>query len=303
MKNIFKLMIPCLAVVFSLFSCNDTMDDKAAIDAQYEKPSAASVTLASATAVDFQTINATGTVSGLELNVVCPKCGYSATTVPEKCPNCGTGDSLFVEVSNIAEFGIQISKLQDFASEVTTFIADFESLSFDITASGLEELTTYYVRSYVVTSTAGTLVSDVKTVTTPKAPIFPIDGEYIATEWDYNQDTGEWENAGQYEMAISVDPEDPTILNITNIWDGGLTVQGQYDATKGIVTVPNLQVIYVHATYGNVWIRGVNSAVTAYTSAVQFQFTALGGKMQSTPMGAVCAAGSFGFFYLTMEHK
>ena len=303
MKNIFKLMIPCLAVAFSLISCNDTMDDKASIDAQYEKPSAASVTLASATAVDFQTINATGTVSGIEIKEVCPNCGYSAATAPEKCPTCGTGDSLFVSFSNVAEFGIQISKSQDFSGEVKTIIGDFDSPTFDITATGLEELTTYYVRSYVATSTAGILVSDVKNVTTPKAPIFPIDGDYIATEWDFNQDTGEWENGGQYEMSISLDKDDPTILNISNIWDGGMTVQGQYNADKGIVTVPNLQVIYVHAKYGDVWIRGVNSAVTGYTSAVQFQFTALGGKMQSTPMGAICAAGAFGYFYLTMEHK
>ena len=33
MKNIFKYMIPCLAVAFGLTSCNSTMDDKAAIDA------------------------------------------------------------------------------------------------------------------------------------------------------------------------------------------------------------------------------------------------------------------------------
>ena len=37
MKNIFKYMIPCLAVAFGLTSCNSTMDDKASIDAMYEK--------------------------------------------------------------------------------------------------------------------------------------------------------------------------------------------------------------------------------------------------------------------------
>ena len=303
MKNIFKLMIPCLAVAFSLTSCNDTMDDKAVIDAKYEKPSTATISLASATAVDFQTINATGTVSGIDVQMVCPSCGYSAATAPAKCPTCGTEEDKFVEVSNVAEFGIQISKSEDFSGEVKTFAGDFDSPSFDITASGLEELTTYYVRSYVATSTAGILVSEVKSVTTPKAPIFSIDGEYVATEWDYNQDTDEWENGGQYEITITPDADDPTILNISNIWNGGMTVQGQYDAAKGIVTVPNMQVINVHDKYGDVWIRGVNSAVTGYTSAVQFQFTALGGKMQSTPMGAICAAGAFGYFYLTMEHK
>ena len=82
-----------------------------------------------------------------------------------------------------------------------------------------------------------------------------------------------------------------------------MTVQGQYDKDKGIITVPNMQVIYVHASYGDVWIRGVNDQVSGYTDAVTFTFTPLGGKMQSTPMGAICGAGPFGYFYLDMEHK
>jgi len=270
MKNIFKLMIPCLAVAFALTSCNDTMDDKAVIDAKYEKATTATVALGDVEAVDFQTISAV----------------FSATGAAE-----------------ILEQGIQVAESNDFSNTVQTYASAKIGELDTIEVSKLTELTTYYVRSYVVTRTAGTIVSEVKSVTTPKAPIFSIDGEYVATEWDYNQDTGEWENGGQYEITITPDADDPTILNISNIWDGGMTVQGQYDAAKGIVTVPNMQVIYVHANYGDVWIRGVNSAVTGYTSAVQFQFTALGGKMQSTPMGAICAAGAFGYFYLTMEHK
>lgn len=270
MKKIMKLMIPCLAVAFSLTSCYDTMDDKASIDAQYEKASSATVSLGSVTAVDFQTITASASVGNHQ---------------------------------EILEEGVQISTNNDFSTNVTSLPNDTIDASFEVEKGGLTELTTYYVRAYAVTKTAGTIVSDVQSVTTPKAPIFPIDGMYIATEWDYNQDTGEWDNGGQYEMAVTFDESDPTIVNITNIWDGGMTIQGQYDAAKGIVLVPNMQVIYVHAKYGDVWIRGVNSAVTAYTSAVQFKFTALGGKMESTPMGAICAAGSFGYFYVTMEHQ
>ena len=304
MKNIFKLMIPCLAVAFSLTSCNDTMDDKASIDAQFVKPTTASITLASATAADFQSVNATGSLSGLESKMVCPNCGYSADAAPAKCPTCETADSLFVTVGNVSEFGIQVSKNQDFSGTVKTIVGDFGALNYDLTATGLEESTTYFVRAYAATTTAGILVSEAKSVTTPKAPIFPLDGVYSTIEWDFNQDTGEWEAAeAPYDITIEFDAEDPTLVNITNIWDGGMTVQGQYNAETGVITVPNMQIIYVHATYGDVWIRGVNSAVTGYTSAVQFQFTALGGKMQSTPMGAICAAGAFGYFYLTMEHK
>ena len=269
MKSILKLMIPCLAVAFTLSSCNDTMDDKAEIDAKYEKASSAAVALTSATAVDFQSMTATASVTN------------PAETI---------------------EVGVQVSPSTDFTSDVITLVNDTSEATFTVTTGGLAEQTTYYVRAYAMTRTAGLIVSSAQTITTPKAPIFPLDGVYTATEWDLN-DNDEWENGGQYEIKIEFDAEDPTIVNITNIWDGGMTIQGQYNEAKGTITVPNMQIIYVHPSYGDVWIRGVNSEVSAYTSAVTFQFTSLGGKMESTPIGAICGAGSFGYFYLTMEHQ
>ena len=269
MKNIFKYMIPCLAVAFALTSCDSTMDDKASIDAKYEKASSATVSLSSATAADFQTITASAAVSG---------------------------------EADVIEEGVQLSTTSDFSTGVTSIPAETVGASFTVNATGLTEQTTYYVRAYAVTRTGGTVVTEAQSVTTPKAPIFPLNGTWVATEWDLN-DNDEWEAADQYEIQVEFDAADPTIVNITNIWGGGMTVQGQYDAAKGIVTVPNMQVIYVHKTYGDVWIRGVNSAISAYTSAVTFTFTALGGKMSSTPMAAQCSAGNFGYFYLTMEHK
>ena len=270
MKNIFKLMIPCLAVAFALTSCNDTMDDKAVIDAKYEKATTATVALGDVEAVDFQTISAV----------------FSATGAAE-----------------ILEQGIQVAESSDFSNTIQTYASAKIGELDTIEVSKLTELTTYYVRSYVVTRTAGTIVSEVKSVTTPKAPIFPINGEYVAIEWDYNKDSKEWVAADTYDIAVEFDAEDPSIVNITNLWGGGMTVQGQYDEAKGVVTVPNNQIIYVHPDHGDVWLKGINYEVTAWTSAVTFQFTALGGKMNSTPMAAQCSAGNFGFFYLTMEHK
>ena len=69
MKNIFKLMIPCMAFAFSLTSCDKTMDDKATIDAQYEKATSATVSLGSVSAVDFQTITASANI-GSESEVI-----------------------------------------------------------------------------------------------------------------------------------------------------------------------------------------------------------------------------------------
>lgn len=271
MKNIFKLMIPCMAFAFSLTSCDKTMDDKASIDAQYERATSATVSLSGVSAVDFQTVTATANV-GSE--------------------------------SEVIEEGIQLCKSADFTSGITSISNDTVEASFSIDFAGLAELTTYYVRAYAMTRTAGLIVTEPQSVTTPKAPIFPLDGTYTVTEWDVEDDYETWTPAEEtYEMTITFDEADPTIVNITNIWGGGMTVQGQYDAETGIITVPNMQIIYVHNTYGDVWLRGIDLDEGVYTDCVYFQFTALGGKMVSTSMAAQCAAGDFGYFYLTMEHQ
>lgn len=269
MKKIFRYMIPCLAAALALTSCDSTMDDKADIDAKYAKATSATVSLTSASAADFQTIVAAGTVSN---------------------------------EAEVIEEGVQISTSADFMSDITSIPNDAVEASFTVTIAGLAELTTYYVRAYAVTRTAGTILTDPQSITTPAAPIYPLDGTWVATEWDLNDDD-EWEVADQYEIEISFDAADPTIVNIANIWDGGMTVQGQYDEATGTITVPSMQVINVHASYGDVWIRGIKPDISGYTSNVTFNFTALGGKMNCTPMAAQCGAGNFGFFYLEMEHK
>jgi hypothetical protein len=271
MKNIFKLMIPCMAFAFSLTSCDKTMDDKASIDAQYERATNATVSLNSATALDFQTIVAQGSITN---------------------------------EAEVIEAGIQLCSDTEFKNNVKSYYGSTVEVSFNDTIPGLAEQTTYYVRAYAMTRTAGLIVTEPQSVTTPKAPIFPLDGTYTVTEWDVEDDYVTWTPAAEtYEMTITFDEADPTIVNITNIWGGGMTVQGQYDAETGIITVPNMQVIYVHNTYGDVWLRGIDLDEGVYTDCVYFQFTALGGKMVSTSMAAQCAAGDFGYFYLTMEHQ
>ncbi len=268
MKNILKLMTPCLAVVFALTSCNDTMDDKSSIDAQFAKEATSTVTLSSAQAVDFQSISASAAVTDL---------------------------------GEVIEEGIQVSTDAAFTSP-TSIANDTVIANFSRTIAPVAEQTTYYVRAYIATKASGIIVSEAKTVTTPAAPIFPVAGEYVATEYDLD-DNDEWSAAAQYDMTIAQDAEDPTIVYISNLWEGGMTIQGQYDESTGQIIVPNNQTIYVHPSYGDVWNKGVAADLSDYTPYVVFQFTALGGKMQSTPMAAQCAAGNFGFFYVTMEHK
>ena len=268
MKNIFKYIIPCLAVAFALTSCDSTMDDKASIDAQYAKATNTTAAVADVVAVDYQTVAATGTVSSVE---------------------------------DVIEVGIQVSTTADFSTGVKSVPNDTIETSFTLAATGLKELTEYYVRAYAVTRAGGTVVSSAATVSTPKTPIFPLDGDYVCYEYDMNDDD-EWEAADVYKVTVEFDAEDPTIVNITNLWDGGMTVQGIYNEKTGVVTVPNYSVIYVHAKYGDVWMRGLNDAISAYTSDVKFQFTTIGGKLVSQPWAAQCSAGNFGFVYVYMEH-
>ena len=266
MKNIFKLMIPCLAVAFSLTSCNDTMDDKASIDAQYEKASSTTASITGATAIDYQTIAGAGSVSS---------------------------------TSDVIEEGIQISTSSDFSADILSIPNDTIEASYELGASGLKELTTYYVRAYAMVKNGKIVVSESTTVTTPKMPLFSLDGAYSCVEYDL--ETGE--PADPYEVTVEFDAEDPTIVHITNIWDGGMTVTGQYDEATGLVIVPNYEVIYVHPSYGDVWMRGVLADLSNYDSQIVFQFTAMGGTLVSTPFAAQCSAGNFGFLWVEMTHK
>ena len=269
MKNFFKYMIPCLAVAFALTSCNSTMDDKASIDAQYARATTATVALSGATGDDFQTISATGAVTN---------------------------------ESEIIEVGFQLSESADFASGIKSVASKEVTTSFSGSFTGLKEQTTYYVRAYAFTKTAGMIVTEAKSVATPKAPIFPLDGVYTATEYERDED-GNWNAGKPFEMTVAIDEEDPTVVYITNIWGGEMTVKGQYDEAKGIITVPNDQVIFNYPGYGDFWIHGVKDDFTGYANAVTFKFTALGGKLASGYMAIQYSDGNYCFVYYTMEHK
>lgn len=269
MKNIFKYMIPCLAVAFGLTSCNSTMDDKAAIDAMYQKATTAVVTLGNTNADDFQTITVDGAVTN---------------------------------EAEVIEVGFQISKASDFSAGATYYHVDEVVSNFSCTIAGLAEKTTYYVRAYAATRTAGIIFSESKTVTTPAAPIYPLDGVYTATEFERDED-GNWNAGKPFEMTIAFDEKDPTIVYITNIWGGKMTVKGQYDEAKGTIIVPNDQVIYNYEGYGDFWIHGVKDDFSGYASAVTFKFTALGGKMESGKMAIQYSEGDYTYVYYVMEHK
>ena len=138
MKNIFKFMVPFMALALTLVSCEDTMDDKSSIDNQFAKATNATVSLGSLVAVDYQTISATGSVAN---------------------------------PSSIIEEGIQLSTDANFATAILSIPNDTIAESFEITYSGANYETDYYVRAYAVTKTAGTIVTAAQMVTTPTPPV------------------------------------------------------------------------------------------------------------------------------------
>lgn len=267
MKKIFKYIIPCLTFALVMASCNDTMDDKAAIDALYDNLEDPIVLVSSAEADTYETGVAYGSLEDL---------------------------------TNAYEVGFQVSTDASFADYVS-FVCDEVANSFSAELSGLEELTTYYVRSYVFTKTGKTLYSQAISFTTPKAPIYEIDGTYTVEE--FNMESGE--SGGTYQMEVYFDEENPNKVYLYNLWDGGEVITGVYNATANTITVPTQQVIYQYPGVGPVYAMSVNNAMTATTSSTTFTFTPLGGTMVSGIMAAYLPAADylFGYFAVSMKHN
>ena len=216
MKNIFKSLIPCLALSVALTGCYDEMDDKAVIDAMHYQENTVSASIGEVSAINFSTVTMAGSVSS---------------------------------VDGISEVGFMVSTSADFSS-YNVYPADELSTSFAYTLT-TTDATTHYVRTYAYGIAGITNVSEVKSVTTPVAPKFEIAGTYEAV--DYDADSSE--PTAPYEVTIELLEDAEYNLAITNLWDGGMTIYAKYNSETGFVRIPAGQVIYVHAKYGDVWIE------------------------------------------------
>lgn len=261
MKNIFKTLIPCLALALGLTGCYDEMDDKAVVDAKYALANTPTVSMSSATANDHSSATVTASISTVE---------------------------------GVVESGFMVAGSSDFSGAKAYIVESASSISAQVT--GLAELTTYYVKAYAFLGDGRLIYSEPTSVTTLEAPSYELAGTYAATEFDAESGS----EAGTYEVTVEVNG---TEVKITNLWDGGMTVTGTYDAETNTVTIPTGQVITVDPSYGDVWMYGVNDAISAYTDAIVCQFTPKGGFLTTSYWGAVCGAGTFGFYYVEMAHK
>lgn len=274
MKNIFKLILPCLAFGLALTSCQESLiDDKADIDAKWEATRQAAPTVSistTATSVDYQSISASFSIS---------------------------------DTTNVEECGVMYATDNTFSSySVTQSVKD---LSTTATITGLTELTTYYVKAYVVTKDGATVVSsDMMTATTTKLPIFELAGNYTAGDYYYDSDEGGFvAQDGSYTVNIAFEEGSTTKVLVTNLWDGGETLEGEWNEEAQTITIASGSLIYVHPSYGDAALYGVNDDISDYTDSVVLTFTSTGGYIDTSFYQVSVSAGSFGIYYTKMSHN
>ncbi|MBO4905601.1 MAG: hypothetical protein J5486_01015 [Bacteroidaceae bacterium] len=267
-------ILPAIALCFTAQSCKDDDFSKHSIDAQYETgtTTVAGTPAAAPLVVDYQSATIAGNLSS---------------------------------IADVVEQGIQISTSEDFSD--AKYYANTGDLATDynVTISGLEGSTTYYARSYAITTAGGYVFGEAQTFTTPRTPIYTVDGLYTMVDYALNEDNGAWELDGDpYELSISfVDGSDEDII-ISNLYGMGADIKAVYDAETGEIEVPSFQIVGNHPSYGNMFFRGLAPDMSAYSDVFTFQFTSLGGTLVSTSPYALCvAAGYFGFFMSEGTHQ
>lgn len=281
-------ILPAAALMLGLQSCSDDDFSKHSIDAEHQTGTQTTTGITAApVVVDFETASFSVTVSSIE---------------------------------DVIEEGIQVSKSEDFSNPIFFAYGEGElATSFQVEANGLEGSTKYYARSYVLTKNGGYVFGNVQTFTTPKTPIYELEGYYTmlqyyagsSTDYEFVPDTYEDENGETqlyiYPIAIFKDEEsvDGTDVFVYNLWDVGIEgvdpVYGAYDEESQTVSMPN-QVIGSHPVYGPLAMRGVNDGITAYTNGVDLKFTPMKGVLKSTNFNVYVSAGSFGYYYIDGAH-
>lgn len=226
---------------------------------QYEQASDVTASMSGASTPSFSEISASGSISGTE---------------------------------GVLEAGFMLSTSADFAT-YSSYKSEEVATSFTTTIGNLTEATTYYIRCYAYT-VGGTKVSEVTTVTTPAAPVYDLNGTYTAVDYSTDDDSA----GDAYEVTVEFVNGSTTDIKITNLWDGGKTIDAVYDPASGKISIPAQQLIFVHDKYGDVWMEDVNG-----TNSINGQFTAKGGFLNINAFNAVCGAGSFGGQYVKMNHK
>lgn len=267
MRNIFKLLFPCLFAVVALSACYDEMDSKFSIDNTYEGDNKPAASLTSASVLTFSSLEVSGAIDAKD--------------------------------NTVLEVGVMLSTSNDFAI-YSSYAATEIGATFSFPITGLSDNTTYYIRSYVVSAANGTGVSDVQTVTTPAAPIFELGGVYTAKQ--YVIDAGVATLDDTYKVTVAFEEGSTTKVKITNLFGGEMTVSGTFNAAKSAFTVGRGSIIGNSPQYGEIFINPVNNEITSYIDNATFTFQTKGGFLDSSIWAASASAGNLGFYKLQMTH-
>lgn len=139
------------------------------------------------------------------------------------------------------------------------------------------------------------LSSEIVSITIDPSEYQTIDGTYDVVEY-INDDNYEWQQFRTYQITVSLDSSDQTSATVYNLFDLGGTAQAIYDPDEKTLYIPSYSVIGTHSTYGDVFVRGINDAWSAYTANVEFNFNEFGGTLSSGTFAVNVSAGSFGWF-------
>ena len=105
-------------------------------------------------------------------------------------------------------------------------------------------------------------------------------------------------------MTITFAEGSDTEVEIFNLWGGGETMMGVYDAEKGTITIPGNQALYEDPDYGTVIAKPINDEITGYQDDIILKFTSLGGLIVTGNYQAYYVDyGGDGVFYTSMKHN
>lgn len=225
MKKFFSMSVVLAVMALFCVSCTDTMDDKSDVENGFTKYAVPAMGIA----VDVES--------------------YSSAAVHL------TAD----KVEGVLEQGVYMVDVKD--GEDIFVAADSVAEKCEMLVDCFEELSTYEVFPYVMMK-SGNIVKGDKSVkiTTPKMPVFTVEGEYVVTEWEYDWDIDDYvKEADTYPMTItftSGNEEEGGTVSIYNLWGSKKYITGTFDPETKSITIPKDQVIDEDADYGNMWIAG-----------------------------------------------
>ncbi|MCM1030259.1 MAG: hypothetical protein NC410_02280 [Oscillibacter sp.] len=156
------------------------------------------------------------------------------------------------------------------------------TLNLDVDASMIQEGTTHSVKITM-------------------SRFFEVNMEWLCGVWDWTDyDLSSGEEDDSYQVEIT--EVDENTVSIYNIWGGGRSVTATVDWENGVISILPDQVIYVHSSYGNVYMDWTNGASFSRTAPISASCTFRG--IETIGWGAFAndysVGAAFGFYFSSL---